>query len=435
MLGDPDKKQQNEPSCDINPNNSMVVFCGMNDYRAVDRPEIVGEPFVGASFSMDGGLTWKSHLHPGFKPKLPGAPAPLVTPIGYETAADPVVRLVPGMGLFNFIAFDRQGKGALLLSRWYERNTEGGFPYGWRDTVEVAKGTGSPGKSGNFLDKPAMTVSLLPGTSTYNFVVPDPAQPGATRSRKSRPASSTSPTRRSRATTTRTAPKSSTPAPPTTATAGRRRSSARESRSIRPRTSPSTRPANRVVVVWRRFANPNNTQGDAIMYVLSNDGGMSFSKPAVLSNLCSFTQNTTAGSFRSTTHPFVTFDGRAFHAVWAARQGSCPVPPNADSAHHDVGPQASGQQRAVVVAAPGRTSTTPRGHEFMPSIVASGNRLLVSWLDTRNDLRPAKSLPFPIRPPIPISMITSSPVRPRLVVARRTSTPRARRSWGRPDVR
>ena len=106
----------------------MVVFCGMNDYRAVDRPDIVGEPFVGASFSMDGGLTWKSHLHPGFRPKLPGAPAPLVTPLAYDTAADPVVRLVPGMGLFNFIVFDRQGKGALLLSRWIRAEYRGRIP-------------------------------------------------------------------------------------------------------------------------------------------------------------------------------------------------------------------------------------------------------------------------------------------------------------------
>ena len=79
FLGDPDKKQQNEPSCDISPNNPLIVFCGMNSYSAVDRPDISGEPWVGAAFTMDGGLTWKSHLHPGFQPKPLRAapPAPL----------------------------------------------------------------------------------------------------------------------------------------------------------------------------------------------------------------------------------------------------------------------------------------------------------------------------------------------------------------------
>ena len=142
FLGDPDKKQQNEPSCDISPNNPLIVFCGMNNYSAVDRPDVSGEPWVGASFTMDGGLTWKSHLHPGFQPKDSTAPAPLAPSLGYETAADPVVRLAPGIGLFSFIAFNRDGAGALLLGRWYERTIESGFPYAWKDTVQIAKGTG-----------------------------------------------------------------------------------------------------------------------------------------------------------------------------------------------------------------------------------------------------------------------------------------------------
>ncbi len=139
---------------------------------------------------MDGGLTWKSHLHPGFQPKdsTPAPPAPLAPPLGFETAADPVVRLAPGIGLFTFIAFNRDGAGALLMGRWFERTIESGFPYGWKDTVQIAKGTASPPPegTGRFVDKPAMTVSLLPGTGTYDFQVPDPtpAAPNQTRIQK-----------------------------------------------------------------------------------------------------------------------------------------------------------------------------------------------------------------------------------------------------------
>ena len=63
----------------------------------------------------------------------------------------------------------------------------------------------------------------------------------------------------------------------------------------------------RVVVVWRRFAGGKQT--DAIVSSVSNDDGKTFSKPVLVSNICAFTQNSTSSSFRTTTHPFITFDG------------------------------------------------------------------------------------------------------------------------------
>ena len=144
LLGDPDKKQQNEPSCDISPNNPLIVFCGMNSYSAVDRPDISGEPWVGAAFTMDGGLTWKSHLHPGFQPKDSTAPAPLAPPNRVRDSCRPGCPACARHWPFPLIAFNRDGAGALLMGRWFERTIESGFPYGWKDTVQVAKGTASP---------------------------------------------------------------------------------------------------------------------------------------------------------------------------------------------------------------------------------------------------------------------------------------------------
>ena len=221
FLGDPDKKQQNEPSCDVSPNNPLVVFCGMNSYSAVDRPDISGEPWVGASFTMDGGLTWKSHLHPGFKPSA--GPAPLAPPIGYETAADPVVRLAPGIGLYTFIAFNRAGTGALLLGRWYEKNIEGGFPYAWKDTIEIAKAPADlvrpdvPRQAGNH------DISAS-GRRHLQLPVPDPipARAGKTRIQRCRPASSMWAMRCSPAAASRTAPRPPTPDRPTTGRAATR---------------------------------------------------------------------------------------------------------------------------------------------------------------------------------------------------------------------
>ena len=145
LLGDPDKKQQNEPSCDISPNNPLIVFCGMNSYSAVDRPDISGEPWVGAAFTMDGGLTWKSHLHPGFQPKDPrGAPRRSRRLLGTRRLPTRLSGLRQASAFSLSLRFNRDGAGALLMGRWFERTIESGFPYGWKDTVQIAKGTASP---------------------------------------------------------------------------------------------------------------------------------------------------------------------------------------------------------------------------------------------------------------------------------------------------
>jgi hypothetical protein len=404
FLGDPDKKQQNEPSCDISPNNPLIVFCGMNTYSAVDRPDIVGEPWVGASFTMDGGLTWKSHLHPGFAPLDPAGPTPLAPSLGYDTAADPVVRLAPGIGLYTFIAFNRAGVGALLMSRWYERTIESGFPYGWKDTKQIAKGTGSPGESGRFLDKPAMALTLVPGTNTYSFTVPDPtpANPANTRIQKV-PAgivhiayavfTGNDQQLGTKIVYTRSADYGDTLDPDTTLS---------ESQSVNQAPDIATDAAtHRVVVVWRRFADANLKQTDAIMSSISNDDGKSFSKPTLVANICTFTQGTTASTFRTTTHPFITFDGTAFHVVWAERQGTCGTSPTGYSriVMSNLSFQAGNPKwsnRAVVDTV---SPASRRGHEFQPAIVASANRILVSWMDTRNDVRVGGSFPDPTPDP------------------------------------
>ena len=404
FLGDPDKKQQNEPSCDVSPHNPLIVFCGVNTYSAVDRPDVSGEPWVGASFSLDGGLTWKSHLHPGFQPKDPSAPAPLAPPLGFETAADPVVRLAPGIGLFTFIAFNREGAGALLMGRWYERTIESGFPYGWSDTVQVAKGTGSPTEPGRFLDKPGMALSLLPGSDTHAFKVPDPTPAEPTRTRIQQvPAGIvhvayavfTGNTEQdgTKINYTRSSSYGDSWDPVATLS---------ESQSINQAPDIATDDATgRVVLVWRRFANPTSKQSDAIMSAISLDRGKSFSKATVLANLCPFTQNTTASSFRTTTHPFITFDGTAFHAVWAERQGACGTSPSGYSRIVMSNLSFSGNTPKWSNPGPVDTASpsTRRGHEFLPAIVSAGNRILVSWLDTRNDVRAGDSYPDPVPDP------------------------------------
>ncbi len=383
FIGDPDKKQQNEPSCDISPNNPLIIFCGMNDYRGVDRPEIIGEPWIGASFSEDGGLSFKSFLHPGFKPKDPSSPIPF-NALGWETAADPVVRVVPGMALYNFIAFNRDGNGALLLSRWREKTIEGGFPYEVVNTgIEVAKGTGAPGDAGRFLDKPGMKISLNPAGGFYNFNTGIPTGPGQTLIQKVPagtvhlayavfPGNSQQDGTKIIYTNSQNYGDSFSP-----------QTSLAEAQSINQAADIAVDSAtNRVLVTWRRFL--NDKQKDAIMYALSNDGGKSFGRATEVAEICPFNQGTTSISFRTTSHPSVEFDGTTFHVVWADRLrtgGQCST---------------TGYSRIVMssLQSNGRWSNpqlvdaaSPAGHQFQPAIVAAGSRIMVTWLDTRNDVR------------------------------------------------
>ncbi len=376
----------------------------MNSYSAVDRPDISGEPWVGASFTMDGGLTWKSHLHPGFQPKDPPAPAPLAPPLGYETAADPVVRLAPGIGLFSFIAFNRDGAGALLLGRWYERTIESGFPYAWKDTVEIAKGTGSPTPApGRFVDKPAMTVSLLPGTGTYDFTVPDPtpAAPAQTRIQKVPAGIVHVSTRCSPATAQQDGTKISLHKVDQL----RRQLGPGDDAQREPEHQPGAghRRRSKRTAAWSWSGGASRTRR------------RSSPTPS-----CPRSRSTTAGR---SDKPTV----RRQHLFLHAGDDVGELPHHDAPVHHirrhglprHLGRSArgrAGQPRTgysrIVMSNLSFTGSTPRwsnpapvdtvspasrrGHEFLPAIAAAGNRILVTWLDSQK--RRALSAPrFPIR--------------------------------------
>jgi hypothetical protein len=69
--GDPFLQRQNEPSIAVSSRNPLHLLAGANDYRTVDLPGLpdgdeTGEAWQGVFKSMDGGLTWRSTLLPGY---------------------------------------------------------------------------------------------------------------------------------------------------------------------------------------------------------------------------------------------------------------------------------------------------------------------------------------------------------------------------------
>src|SRR3954466_9300057 len=80
--GDPFLQRQNEPSLAVSSRNPAHLLAGSNDYRTVDLPGLpdneTGDAWLGIFKSYDGGLTWRSTVHPGCPQKIDacdGAPA------------------------------------------------------------------------------------------------------------------------------------------------------------------------------------------------------------------------------------------------------------------------------------------------------------------------------------------------------------------------
>lgn len=158
----PDKtfKQQNEPSCAVQPASPQNDFCAYNDYRVVDIATI-GDAWIGASITRNGGETWTSRLVPGF--------AVDASALGYAFAADATTAAVPGMAFSGLMAARRNANspGGMFLQRWTEENKDDGAPWKYLDTKPIFSGT-----SGQFLDKPAMLVPLSGTTPVSTALTP-----------------------------------------------------------------------------------------------------------------------------------------------------------------------------------------------------------------------------------------------------------------------
>ncbi len=342
--GDIDRKQQNEAHIAISPVNPNVRCIGMNDYAGVDRTE-VGEPWIGLSCTDDGGFTWRKIMHPQFAGDTRYSPLP------YPSAADPILKAVPGALLYFFINFDRggSGNGLLAMSIWTERTTESGFPYCYSETRLIDTGTAGPNGAGRFFDKETAAVQLLPGTQT--LTVSDCA--GGTREIEVPNAeiwvayakfTGSDPTSNS----TEILLRSSTDYGLNWSNQTKVSSSVTTNQS-----AALAIDGKKIVVVWRRFGDGNELP--AIMFSYSKNGGQKFFGPNTLwEGGCFFEQGTTSRSFRTTAHPAITFDGSEYIVAWSARTepgpGGMPVPAAYGSAACTPTQNASGQY----VAGPGR---------------------------------------------------------------------------------
>ncbi len=376
--GDPFLQRQNEPSIAVSSRNRLHLLGGANDYRTVDLPglpvnEPTGDAWLGLFKSFDNGETWFSDLIPGYPQDQ--TPDGIASPLkGYSAAADPTVRAgTNGLLFYSGIVFNRNvsGQNKVFVARYVDdNNLETGDPI--RYLGITFPGTSA---SSDFLDKPAMAVDI-PRSGSPMCNVPAPPRSDANKDALIQfrggavyvaftkfiggPNSLNA-----QILLTHSADCGMTWATPVLVSTGQTTSQG-ASLAIDPTSGA-------LYVTWRRFH--NGLQGDAIMAVISSDGGQTFSQPGVIADITipSFDLNDNQYAFRSNGYPSMVLDG-AGHAyiAWSERTpygARIRVASSKNSSHWN---------------APVWADNSPApGHQFMPALTFTGGKLTLIYYDQR----------------------------------------------------
>ncbi|MGB5246487.1 MAG: immunoglobulin-like domain-containing protein [Woeseia sp.] len=415
------RKQQNEPECAVSPGNPNWLFCGYNDYRAVDFAA-VGDAFPGVSMSRDGGRSWISGLHPGHLADTPS--------LGQQFGADANISAVPNFLLYNFIAGWRNDEqpGGVFVSRWYEHNRESGPPWEPLDIITIDTGT-----AGRFLDKPAFATSLAnTADGLPDVVVPIPQYNDPRNPANVVPAYDLSiPAGRTHLVYsvfvgndnndgTKIMYRASDDWGQTWPISQK----LSESSEINQGASIATRNfGKQILVVWRRFS--DNNESSAIMMAFNN--GNKWTKPEVIAEFCAFDQTTGSARFRTNALPVVTSDGNDFYVFYAdrgpggltcfhpdgtPRQSTVTIEDDFAGLKDGQVPMAFNYARIMMVRSSGNNKlqwsnpvavdpqeSSPgvrrRGHQFMPAVATAGGISTVSWFDSRRDKLNLRQPPVP----------------------------------------
>ncbi len=424
--GDPFLQRQNEPSVAVSSRNPRHLLAGANDYRAVDIPfptpnsPETGDAWLGVFKSLDGGITWRSTLLPGYPQQNPRT-GPLSA---FTTAADPVVRAgTNGLFYYSGIAFNRTTKdGAVFVSRFMDlNNKENGDPTLDQDPIRYidTKIVDTAAPSAPFIDKPWIAVDkprLLDGVCNLTVPQPRPGNPAAT-VQQTVPAGAvyaawTEVTGGGSTLTTNVFFSASSDCGGTWSQPVRINGTNKVNQGASIAIDPAT---GVIYVVWRRFA--SGSQTDAIMVTRSLRGRL-FSTPSVVVSLPAynpanptgpsfFDQGTTADSFRTNAYPTISIDrrpdagsedddepdtstyrGRVFVA-WSQRG----VGPGGDarvvlSVSTDGGstwsaPKPVDNSPLTDDAVPGNSFS--RGHQFMPQMTVTADKITLIYYDARLD--------------------------------------------------
>jgi hypothetical protein len=417
------RRQQNEPSAAVDPQNPDIVVAGSNDYCTA---ELAGGTWTGFYRSTNRGASWQDSLLPGYPTDT--SPEGLASPLqrrGIANAGDPVQAWdTQGRLFYMGNAFNRTAPQN--ASVWIATYDQDAAHY----VRTVIVGSGTPAVNGRFNDKTSIEVdrgvnspyrgnvygawSLFQGVGGNNSIqFTRSTDHGATFSHGAKISTG--------------------------------------SKNVQfadiAVTSNGT-----VYVAYRQFESGRGHQESEIAYVVSTDGGRSFSKARVATNFEPFDAADFAGDpeaaeeahekayetadgpeseaseesvgdsrdcgsgpfacqsgfvfFRHDSQPRITADPKAAdQRVYLVYDATIPGTERASQTTYNTADPSGSTLRVgqggvyFSTLAGGAWSTprllaaTPSGHQFFPDINADGGVLHAVWHDSRND--PAYSVQFP----------------------------------------
>lgn len=417
------RRQQNEPSAAVDPTNPSIIVAGSNDYCTVEK---AGGTWTGFYRSTTSGATWIDSLLPGYPTDT--SPEGVASPLqqrGITNAGDPVQAWdLDGRLFYMGNAFNRvkPQNGSVWVATYDEHAAH------YVRTVIV--GSGTPALAGRDHDKTSIEVdrgvdssyrgnvyaawSLFQGNGNNSIQFVRSTDHGATFSQ------------------------------PVKLSTG--------SKDVQfadiAVTSNGT-----LYIAYRQFDNYRGHQENAIAYVVSKDGGRTFSKAAIASRFESFDAADSAGDptaaaaahraayenadgpaaeageesvgdsrdcgsgpfacqsgfvfFRHDSQPRITADPKATdQRVYLVYDATIPgTEETSDTTYNTAEPAADGTlqvgQGGVYFSVLGTSgwstpkllAPTDKGHQFFPDINADGGVLHAIWHDSRND--PAYSVQYP----------------------------------------
>lgn len=414
------RRQQNEPTAAVDPRDASIITAGSNDYCTVEG---AGGTWAGFYRSEDSGGTWTNSLLPGYPTDT--SPDGMASPLqqrGIGNAGDPVQAWDNEGRLFYMgNAFNRAApQNASVWVATYDQDATR-----YRRTVIVGRGTPAP--TGQFNDKTSIEVDRgVHSPYDGNVYTAWSVFQGNGGNNEIRFARSTD--------------HGATFSHPMKISEGVLGNQFADIAV----TSNGT-----VYVAWRQFEQNRAKQRDAVVYVMSTDGGRSFSKPAVAQYFESFDAADFAGDpaaaeeaheqayenadgpgveagaeeeslgnsrdcgsgpfaclsgyvfFRHDSQSRITADPKApmndqrvylvYDAIKAGTETASTSTYN--TAPYEGGPLRVGQGAIHFSTLTGNRWSAPtllassgRGHQFFADINADGGRLHAVWHDSRNDL-------------------------------------------------
>jgi hypothetical protein len=417
------RRQQNEPSTAVDARNAAIVVAGSNDYCTV---ELAGGTWAGFYRSTNSGASWTDSLLPGYPTDT--SPEGLASPLqqrGITNAGDPVQAWdLQGRLFYMGNAFNRVApqNGSVWVAT-YDQDAA-------RYVRTVIVGKGGPALNGRFNDKTSIEVDRgvnsshqgnvyaawslfqgIGGNNSIQFV--RSTDHGATFSHPAKISTGSKDVQFADIAVT----------------------------------SNGT-----VYVAYRQFESGRGHQESSIQYVVSTDGGATFSKPATAAEFEPFDAADSAGDpeaaeeaheqafenadgpeseageesvgdsrdcgsgpfacqsgfvfFRHDSQPRITADPKAANQnVYLVYDATIPGTEQASQTTYNTADPLGttlrvGQGAIYFTTLSGGSWSTPRllapttrGHQFFPDINADGGVLHAVWHDSRND--PAYSVQYP----------------------------------------